>query len=290
MEKIKIIPLIKVSPNPLNGGIGIIEKLQSFNPPWASLNISQLLDIYYYGEHSGKKIISPLVENILGDNDTLTDEQQTTIANIIFSLFNKNWSRMWDVYTAEYEPAENYNMIENGADESTILHGETITRTDNLTKNSENTRTDNLTHSKTGTETNTPNITETNTPNTTRTINKGIYGFNSEESQPSDTGTESNTGTDTIQRTGTEQTQYNINEGNTGTQENENTINETGTQTHAHTGTDRENKTHQLTRHGNIGVTTTQQMLQSDIDLWKWNFFINVLFPNIDGVMTIEIY
>lgn len=290
LKKIKLIPLHKASPNPLNGGIGIIEHLQDMNVPWGSLNISHLLDIYYYGNHSGNKIISPLIENILGDNDTLTTEQMNTVANIIYSLFNKNWNRMWYVYSAEYDPAENYNMTENGLDESILQHGETITRTDNLTKNDNNTMTNDLSHTKTGTETETPQITETNTPNTTRTINNGIYGFNSNTSQPSDTGTETNTGTNTIERTGTDQKTYNLNDADTGTQTNFEVITETGTQTHAHSGNDKEERTHQLTRHGNIGVTTTQQMLQSEIDLWQWDFFNNVLFPNIDGVLTIQIY
>lgn len=44
------------------------------------------------------------------------------------------------------------------------------------------------------------------------------------------------------------------------------------------------------TRSGNIGVTTTQQMLQSEMNLWEWNFFYNVLFPSIDKLLTLSIY
>ena len=44
-----------------------------------------------------------------------------------------------------------------------------------------------------------------------------------------------------------------------------------------------------LTRKGNIGVTTTQQMAQSEIDLWRWNFFRSV-FSDIDSVLTLKIY
>ena len=44
-----------------------------------------------------------------------------------------------------------------------------------------------------------------------------------------------------------------------------------------------------LTRKGNIGVTTTQQMMQSEIELWKWNFYRSV-FKDIDSVLTLKIY
>lgn len=44
-----------------------------------------------------------------------------------------------------------------------------------------------------------------------------------------------------------------------------------------------------LTRSGNIGVTTSQQMIQSERDLWKWNFFESV-FTDLDYVLTLHIY
>ena len=42
-------------------------------------------------------------------------------------------------------------------------------------------------------------------------------------------------------------------------------------------------------RHGNIGVTTSQQMIESEIELWKWNFFESV-FKDIDTILTLPIY
>lgn len=49
------------------------------------------------------------------------------------------------------------------------------------------------------------------------------------------------------------------------------------------------NETRTLTRHGNIGVTTSQQMLESEIQLWEWNFFETV-FKDIDTMLTIQTY
>ena len=44
-----------------------------------------------------------------------------------------------------------------------------------------------------------------------------------------------------------------------------------------------------LSRHGNIGVTTSQQMINSEIELWQWNFFSEV-FKDIDKILTIQTY
>ena len=114
------------------------------------------------------------------------------------------------------------------------------------------------------TDTRTDNLTETDTPGVSVTESESIYGFNSESASPSNT----------------KQT----------TQTGHNTIANTGTQANVASGADDITVNRTLTRSGNIGVTTSQQMIQSEIELWQWNFFKNVIFPNIDGVLTISIY
>ena len=44
-----------------------------------------------------------------------------------------------------------------------------------------------------------------------------------------------------------------------------------------------------LTRKGNIGVTTSQQMLQSELELRKYDLF-NAIFNDIDKVICLKIY
>lgn len=46
----------------------------------------------------------------------------------------------------------------------------------------------------------------------------------------------------------------------------------------------------ETTRTGNIGTLTSQQMIVSDLDLWKWNFYYNFLFPSADNLLTIPVY
>ena len=59
----------------------------------------------------------------------------------------------------------------------------------------------------------------------------------------------------------------------------------------SHTGTYEDKMTYNTTlqRSGNIGVTTSQQMLQSSIELWKWNFFESV-FKDLDQILTLDTY
>lgn len=119
------------------------------------------------------------------------------------------------------------------------------------------------------TETRTPNLTETRTPNITRgenasttsstDVENGVYGFNSTNSNPSTDSTGSQT--DTMNRTSTE----------------------TGTETKKNTGTET------LTRSGNIGVTTSQQMLESELELRKYDFY-QMIYNDIDTILCLKIY
>ena len=50
------------------------------------------------------------------------------------------------------------------------------------------------------------------------------------------------------------------------------------------------NKKRELTREGNIGVTTSQQMIESEIALWQWNFIQEVIYKDIDELLTQNFY
>lgn len=116
---------------------------------------------------------------------------------------------------------------------------------------------------------------------------------------------ETNSGTDTTRRTGTDTVTH------TGDNENEvsafnsstyedaakvtqnttdlDTRNMNDALEHGHVVTNSGVDTERTTRSGNIGVTTSQQMAQSSIDLWKWNYFYDI-FRDIDSIFTITTY
>ena len=91
-----------------------------------------------------------------------------------------------------------------------------------------------------------------------------VSAFNSSEYQPADRST----------GTGSSTTTYN---------------NLTDADTHGHTIDNDDEETTDHTRTGNIGVTTSQQMAESDLQLWRWNFFYEV-FSDIDNVFTVSTY
>ena len=81
-----------------------------------------------------------------------------------------------------------------------------------------------------------------------------------------------------IEQTGTYETKREIEgekiteTGRTGTYEDKTTYNST------------------LTRSGNIGTTTSQMMIESERELWLWNFFRDIVFPDVAKALTISLY
>lgn len=119
---------------------------------------------------------------------------------------------------------------------------------------------DNRNTVKTGTKATTAESEADNSQNGTGT--NTIYGFNSTQGAPADQTTNTDTMHSEQSASGSE------------------TDNETVTDTHSY----------MLTRSGNIGVTTSQQMLESERSLWRWSFFQDVVFPDIDKILTLAIY
>ena len=132
-----------------------------------------------------------------------------------------------------------------------------------------------------------------------------------------ESGTDTKTGTDTLTykgttqnaQTGTQRLQgethttgniYGFNSANPtpadkadGSSDTTRTDNLTNTQSFTNRNDETEYNTelsHEMTRSGNIGVTTSQQMLQSELELWKWNFYKTYLFPLVDTILTLPIY
>lgn len=295
-------------------GSGIFNALNDFDVPWRVSDIANELDMEYHGNISGDKFISPLVRK-MKSGDTLTTAEMKTLAGVIYHMYIDNWRREWDTLNMLYDPIENYSMVEKMSNDiTTDAYGRTHTRTDNTTHTKTGTETDtkNLTDRNTPnvteittpnlTKTTTPNLTETTTPNVTDTSNSSVYAFNSSSPSPTGTSSTSQTGTNTVTNTGS----------TTDTETGSNTVTRSGTDTTTHTGsdtlthntsdrntgtvtdadtgTDTHTRNYHLTRSGNIGVTTSQQMIQSERDLYMWNIFYRVVFPDIDRVMTLSVY
>ena len=86
--------------------------------PWAM--DSGLLDLDYHGNHSGDKVVSPLVKKMLeADNGTLSITHAGQLALIIYNKYIDNWIKRYTAFHAEYDPLENYSMTETETAEGT---------------------------------------------------------------------------------------------------------------------------------------------------------------------------
>ena len=225
--------LIDVFPDWSTGG-GIFSILQDYTVPWQDSDFALALDIDYYGNISGEKYVSPLIDKIMS-GDTLTTAEKELLAVTILALFGVNWAKEWETLEAEYNPIENYRMTETMTDDETVIdYGHTVA------------------HS--GTETTTPDLTQNR--------DSTFHGFNSTDGVPLSGETATATGTNEL--------------------ELDTADTESGQDTHT--------RNYELTRSGNIGVTTSQQMLESERALWVWNYFLDVVFPDLDRILALEIY
>lgn len=227
------------------------------------LGIAFTTDTDYSIGHSHDKFISPLVNKLLDASGHLTQQSMTRLCNIITMRYLDKWTRLWDSLHLEYNPLNNYDMAEEMENDETIKqYGKTTTRTPSLT------------HTKTGTEADTPNVTETETPRVTKT-NK-VRGFNSDTDVPSDF-TEAG-GNRTTQRTGTDTTTYNLTE------------QDTGTDTHADSGRDTTDREYKLTFKGRVGNFSPSDMLEKEVQFRRIDFFNNIVYPDVDKILTLSIY
>ena len=284
---------------------GIFTFLQNLEVPWKDQNIDSLLNMQYHLNRSGWKIISPLIEDYTDNIDELTNAEKTQVASVIFSIYSDKWEKLYELLSLEYDPISNYDMTETEE-----IEGENSQTTHHTgTETVRGTGTD--THTNTGTQQNADTGTETTTHTGTRgvvgeehvssgstgSIENSVYGFNSTSAVDdsasentieanSDTGTESTT-TDNLTDTRTDALTHTRTDNLTDTETRNLTDETTHNTTDASSGDNTSSRT--LTRRGNIGVTTSQQMIQSTIDLWQWNFFEQV-FADIDTILTISTY
>ena len=296
---------------------GIFDTFQNLNVPWKDEGIDESLDLFFITNY-GERLISPLTNTCLDTTGKLTAAKQTLLATAIVNLFGKNWTKEYAVLSAQYDPIENYSMEEKHTGNDTRLetptnwketttekpgvngYSETETQTPTNWKESrkETVGDDGYTETETQTPTDWEKTIESDKADNDVEGSTSLYAFNSSDPVPiskSETQTDSKSvetqsGTyETkkeisgekdvdIERTGTYATKREI-EGEK--------ITETG-----HTGTYEDKTTYNstLTRSGNIGVTTSQQMIEQEINLWKWNYFRDVVFPDVAKALTISLY
>lgn len=235
-------------------GKGIFDLM--VDPPWGTSPPANVLNISYFGNHSGAKFCSPLVQYLLSDS-TLSDQSRQTLVSVIEAKYKVNWTKLWATMVAEYSPITNYDMTED------------VTRDLNTTDDETNTKTLGSTVERT----NTRNLVDSTEHGKTTSEIDSVQGFNSTEFKPADKSEIDEGGTTSEKHTGTDNVSTTQNDSEQGGKNVKGTEKETIT-------------THRV---GNIGVTTNQQLIREERELWVWNYFESV-FRDIDKELTLFVY
>ena len=232
-------------------GDGVFTDLNALDVPWktdADTNLYKKLNMSYHGAYSGDKNVSPIVYKFLKSED---ENARTKLANIIFTMYADKWGKLWDLTQIEYNPLENYNMVETETP-AEITHTVTPAET-----------TETITPAETTTETKPAKVVNENT----------VSAFNSDSyvdnEKTTTTGDASDKGTESIDvdTAGSNKIEVDAAGSDVLTVQN-----------------DRE-----LTRAGNIGVMSSQALYQSELELRKWLYYESV-FKDIDNILTLSIY
>lgn len=249
------------------------------------------LDMYFFNFYS-QKSISPFCDYWISD-EQISDEKLQQLSMYIQKFYQKNWEKLIAMLELEYDPIHNFSdtLHEDivGTDDDILTTSDTLTKTGNGSFK----RTDNLTSTETKDLANHSKSVDTKDLSdiTTGQNEDLIAGFNSSSYKNSEAEKLNNTvktiGTDTVvvdgTNIGTDTTE------NTGTQITDETRNFQDLTEGRHVSDNDYTKKRDVTRIGNIGNITNQQMIQQEIELWKWNFIKTVL-ENVRDITTLAIY
>ena len=169
----------------------------------------------------------------------------------------------------DYNPLENYDRMEEWTDSGIRTNTGTVS--------------DSGTRTNTGTVSDSGNITNTGTQSTSTTGKDNFTGSgnstNTDEISAYNSTSFQNDKKNTTNSSNSSETNTTTNSTRTDnlTESNSNTRTDNLTESNSNTRTDNSSEKTSSNRigraHGNIGVTTSQQMLQSELDIAKWNIY-----------------
>lgn len=280
-------PLKSYFPNYITDG-ALFSKMQY--APWMEIPGAALSsDIAYLASYSGTKPATYLLEE-LSDDGVLN---QQMLADMLWTIFGKQWQKLWNGFNLEYNPLNNYDVHDVTEREMTndrtinkdIHEVGTVDTTDKL--DSETNISQNGTENVTGTVT----VQYGKKTDTTGETDTFVYGFNSSDKVPTqvvmDQSHETQGGSDI---TTTQENTITKNDTKTDVDSKDVVNTATDTTTDDDT-TDNQKEKEEIIRDraGNIGQNTYQELLRQEFELWKWNFWKQV-FTDCDYYLVLSLY
>ena len=222
--------------------------------PWLPReDVAHSLDRYYYFVHSGDKTASMLLRRNYVDG-SISQAHREIIAKMFLDTYGHQLNRLWADYVKEYDPLQPYDVTE----ETDYGHEADGTTTDDGSKS--------LT--KTGSE---------QTVTKSVTDNDKIYGFDSDTNAPVGDA-------DTVM--GERKSSINY-----GKDANDGKADRVDTEGHYVLKTTHDESTDDLTTHkyGTLGTQPVAEILNKEIEVWMWNFYLKCMFPFADRMLTVPI-
>lgn len=119
--------ILSLSPTWKSDG-GIMSALTDLGGmPWSDTWTAEELDTVYYTWQSGCKTPSVFLSRLMGDDETITQDVLNIAATAIKARYLKRWQKLWETLEFDYNPINNYDMVETSDLHDT--HGGTDTRT-----------------------------------------------------------------------------------------------------------------------------------------------------------------
>lgn len=254
MKPMKLIQAIPIDILTGDGGIfNVLHNKHGNKLPWVGNSpvISAVeLDLDYFGNHSGEKETSALIDKILtkANVSVLNTNHMGKLADLIYDKYHINWDKLWETMTLEYNPLDTYSVTktETGTDTNNEIRDLSYTNSNTVEREYE----------------------DNSDTTSSSTVDDNVYAFNSTLPSPSDSSTVSNT--NTTQDTGT--------------------TNDTTEGSSTDTGTISRTRTPNLTTttRGNI-FTSQQKLIEQERSVWTYNYF-NEIYKMLDEVLTAPIY
>ena len=261
-------------------GNGIFSNFE--NPCWCYDFNAEALDIQFITNY-GDKPASPYLIHFNSDTGISNDDLQAIAAHI-YAMNKYNWEHLYKAVTSEYEPLYNVDAYEkektntvnsnNNIDSSDIF--DSYVDNDSRTDVMDGTRSSSVLGSGSG---------DTDSAGTGESLDD-VSAFNSGMVHDTSNGSYTDAVTGTTNETGTLTNEENTDSHDIAGSDShlaDNSVDRSSVSN----GTSEGERT--VRRYGNIGVTTNAQMIQGEIEVWKFNFMARVM-SDICDIIALSIY
>lgn len=212
------------------------------------------VDNLYYLMHSGDKYISPYLEKLMEFEFPSQDAWKFLVSRDLYEMYKMQLLREWKSFVAKYDPSANYSVKEIVDYHHTGSSGMSDSGSDTKTRS--------------GVIQNYGKMHSQNSANT-------YDGVTATETTKNETWSDRDHDPST--------TRYG--DGKTG-----NGVTDETKYGKSRTGSESGHDDLTTTKTGNLGITPIAQLLQMDIELWKLNFYRDIMFPLFDKALVLPIY